>query len=234
MALELGKLYLVSTPIGNPEDITLRAIRILKQADVIICEEFKEGMRLLRQIGLTRELLSINEHNEKENTEIAIQNLLEGKNVALISDCGAPVFSDPGLIIVQRCIESGISIIPLPGGNSMIPALIASGFPLNSFYYAGWLPRKTEERKNAWLSLKAINELLVIMETPYRLSKMLEEIHQVLGTAPAVLAFDLTKPTELFLRGTAQQILREVKQREIKGEFVLIVNNRKYKLSSKK
>lgn len=221
------KLYIVSTPIGNFEDITLRALTVLNDVDFIICEEFKEANRLLSHYKIKKELFTLNEHNEKEASIELYQKIKEGKNAALISDCGTPLFSDPGWMLVQLCIESNIEIVPIPGANSLLPALVGSGFKLNKFFYAGWISPKKELRKKELQQLKSIRELIVLMETPYRLKSILTEISKVFGeNTDIVLAFELTMPSEKFFRGKVRDILKEAEKENLKGEFVIIIDNR--------
>ena len=150
-----SELFLVPTPIGNYKDITLRAIETLKEADLIICEEFKEAWRLFSKLGIEpKELISLNEHNEQDSVFEVISKIKEGEKNALISDAGSPVFSDPGTFLLQEVLKTDIRVVPLPGANSMITALIGSGFELNNFYFAGWLPQKKEMRRKALYSLK--------------------------------------------------------------------------------
>ncbi|NJD23201.1 MAG: 16S rRNA (cytidine(1402)-2'-O)-methyltransferase [Melioribacter sp.] len=219
-------LYLVSTPIGNYEDISLRAINVLKSVDFIICEEFKEARRLLSHYQIEKELHSLNEHNEKEVSQEIFQKIREGKSAALISDCGTPLFSDPGNLLVQMCIAAKIDVVAIPGASSLMPALVGSGFNLDKFYYAGWLSPKSELRKKELMRLKGIRELIVLMETPYRLKAILTDISKIFGgSTKIVAAFDLTLPTEKYFRGTVSEILKSVSEKNLKGEFVLLINN---------
>lgn len=223
-----SKLYIVSTPIGNYNDITLRALNILMETDFIICEEFKEAKRFLSHFKIEKELFSINEHNEEESSREVLKKLKEGKSGALISDCGTPLFSDPGKILVRMCIDAGIDIVPVPGANSLLAALVGSGFNLDKFYYAGWLSPKSEIRKKELSSLKSIRSLIVLMETPYRLKAILSDISKIFGPkTETVLAFELTLPAEKFLRGNVSEILKIAETKNLKGEFVLLVNNQK-------
>lgn len=222
-----GKLFLVSTPIGNYEDITLRALKVLKSADFIVCEEFKEARRLLSHYGIEQELVSLNEHNENEASNEVIEKLIAGKNIALISDCGTPVFSDPGKTLVDLCIRNEIKIIPVPGASSLLAALVASGADLNKFYYYGWLSPKKDLRRKQLLDLKKRRETTVLMETPYRLKALLTDIVKILGgKTNCVLAYELTTGNENFIRGTAEQILKIVDDEKLKGEFVILLENR--------
>ncbi len=222
-----GKLFLVSTPIGNFDDITLRALKVLKSVDLIVCEEFKEAHRLLSNYDIEKELLNLNEHNEKEASNEVIEKLIAGKNIALISDCGTPVFSDPGKILVDLCIQNKINILPVPGASSLLGALVASGAELNKFYYYGWLSPKKDLRRKQLLDLKKRKETIVLMETPYRLRTLLVDIIKILGgKTNCVLAFELTKERENFYRGTAEQLLIIVDKEKLKGEFVLILDRK--------
>ncbi len=222
-----NKLYIVSTPIGNYDDISLRALNVLKEVDFIICEEFKEAKRLLSHFQINKELVSLNEHNEKESSQEIFYAIKNGKSAALISDCGTPLFSDPGIPLVQMCINFKIDVVPVPGASSLLPALVGSGFELGKFYYTGWLSPKSDIRKKELLRLKAIKELIVLMETPYRLSAILADVSKIFGAATQIcVAFNLTLPTERFYRGKVEEVLKTVQEKKLKGEFVLLINNR--------
>lgn len=222
-----AKLFIVSTPIGNYDDISLRALKILKEVDFIICEEFKEAKRLLSHFQIDKELVTLNEHNEKESSQEIFVMIAEGKSAALISDCGTPLFSDPGTSLVRLCIDAGIEVVPIPGASSLLPALVGSGFKLDKFYYTGWLSQKSDIRKKELLGLKRINNLIVLMETPYRLKSILTDISKIFGASTEIcVAFNLTLPTEKFYRGKVGDILKTVSEKELKGEFVLMINNR--------
>ncbi|MFA7420446.1 MAG: 16S rRNA (cytidine(1402)-2'-O)-methyltransferase [Melioribacteraceae bacterium] len=221
------KLYIVSTPIGNYEDITLRALNVLKEVDFIICEEFKEARRLLSKYNIEKELFSLNEHNEDESSREVLRKIKEGKSAALISDCGTPLFSDPGTQLVQMCIDAKIDVVPIPGASSIMSALVGSGFKLDKFYFAGWLSPKSEIRKKELLRLKNVREIIVLMETPYRLKAILADISKIFGEKTnLVVAFDLTLPNEQFFRGTAAHVLKIAEEKNLKGEFVLLINNK--------
>lgn len=224
----MSKLFLVSTPIGNYEDITLRALKILKETDFIICEEYKEAKRFLSHYQIEKELISLNEHNEKEVVNDILLKIVDGKSAALISDAGTPLFSDPGHLLVEVCISQNIKIIPVPGANSLLPALVGSGLDFEKFYYYGWLSPKKEIRRKQLLDLKKIKEVIVLLDTPYRLKSLLFDITKILGkNIRIVLAFQLTMKNENFYRGTAGEILKIVEQKNLKGEFVLIIDNKK-------
>ncbi len=221
-------LYITPTPIGNYDDITLRALQVLKESDLIICEEPKPARRLLSHFGIEKELIPLNEHNEKEITPEIIRMLNEGKTASLISDAGTPLFSDPGKYLVDQCIAAGIKIVPLPGANSLLPALVSSGLNIEKFYYYGWLSPKKEIRKRELQKLKSVPELIVLLETPYRLKRILEDIQNTFGkNTYIVLAYKLTMPEEKIIRGNIGNVLEKVEKEKLKGEFVLMINNRK-------
>ena len=222
------KLFLVSTPIGNYDDITLRALEILKKVDLIICEEYKAARRLLSHYKINKELIALNEHNESEIADEILLSIIGGKTAALISDCGTPLFSDPGHLLVDLCITQGVEVIPVPGASSLLPALIGSGYDIEKFYYYGWLSAKKNIRRKQLLDLRRIKEVIVLMDTPYRLKRLLSDVVNIFGNAaPVALAFKLTMKDEKFYRGSAQKLLNIAEKNNLKGEFVLIVNNRK-------
>jgi 16S rRNA (cytidine1402-2'-O)-methyltransferase len=222
-----SKLYIVSTPIGNYEDITLRAIRLIKECDLLICEEYKEARRLLSHFKIQKELIALNEHNEKEVTDEIIIQIKEGKSAALISDCGTPLFSDPGHYLVKDAIQNKIDIVPVPGASSLLAALVGSGMDFEKFYYYGWLSPKKEIRRKQLYDLRKIKDTIVILDTPYRLQSLLEDVTKIIGeNVSVVLAYELTKENEKFYRGNAGNILNAVERENLKGEFVLIINNK--------
>lgn len=220
-------LYLVSTPIGNYDDITLRALKVLKDVDFIICEEFKEARRLLSHYQINKELIDLNEHNEEEVVDEIILKILEGKSAALISDCGTPLFSDPGHLLVQVCISQSINVVPVPGTNSLLPALTGSGFDFEKFYFYGWLSPKRDIHRKELLDLKRRKEIIVLMDTPYRLKSLMEDVVKIMGgRIPCVLAYELTKTKEKFYRGTTEEIFKIAERENLKGEFVVILDNK--------
>jgi 16S rRNA (cytidine1402-2'-O)-methyltransferase len=220
------KLFLVSTPIGNYDDITLRALNTLNDVDFIICEEYKDARRLLAHYKIKKELIALNEHNENDVVDEILLKINEGKSAALISDCGTPLFSDPGHLLVDICISQNIEIIPVPGANSLLPALIGSGFDFEKFYYYGWLSPKKHLRRKQLLDLKRIKEVIVLMDTPYRLKRLLEDVVNLVGkSVPLVLAYNLTMADEKYYRGNAEKVLAIAEKKNLKGEFVLIINN---------
>lgn len=220
-------LYIVSTPIGNSEDITLRALRVLQECDFIICEEFKAARRFLSKLEIDKELYSINEHNEKENAQELVNLIHSGKSAALISDCGTPLFSDPGHYLLDLALSYKINVKIIPGVNSILPAITGSNLHVEKFYYYGWLSPKKDIRRNELRNLKRINEVIVIMETPYRLRKILKEIENHFGkNQQVVLAYELTGKKEKFFRGVIKEISDYAEKNKLKGEFVLLVDNR--------
>lgn len=222
-----GKLYLVATPIGNLEDITLRALNIMKSVDFILCEEVKEGRRLLSNYRIEKELFPLNEHNEKDVVNDIILKLAQGETAALVSDCGTPLFSDPGHLLVELCISQHIGVVPVPGANSLLPALTGSGLDFEKFYYYGWLSPKKPERRQQLYHLKKVKDVIVLLDTPYRLKSLLTDIVKIMGKhVRLVLAFELTMKGERFYRGSAEEILRIAEQNNLKGEFVLLVDNK--------
>ncbi len=220
-----GTLYLVATPIGNLEDMTFRAVRILKEADIVVFEERKEGGRLLRHFGIgEKPVESLNEHTEAAASSVIIGELAKGKNVALISDAGTPVFADPGQVLVRKAIEKGITVVPIPGASSILPALIVSGFPIHEFVFWGFLSPKRNRRITELQQIKKDPRTIVLMDTPYRLVQLLRDCADVLGPARKLcVAFDLTLPTEEIIRGTGPELYQRFSREEKKGEFVLVI-----------
>ncbi|GBD86634.1 ribosomal RNA small subunit methyltransferase I [bacterium BMS3Abin03] len=223
-----NKLFIVSTPIGNYDDITLRAIEVLRSVDFIICEEYKIARRLLSHYKIEKELIALNEHNENDVVNEILLEIAKGKTSALISDHGTPLFSDPGHLLVDVCISQKIEIIPVPGANSLLPALTGSGFDFEKFYYYGWLSPKKDIRRKQLLDLKRIKEVIVLMDTPYRLKTLLTDVVKIFGKNIQVsLAYQLTMKNEKYCRGTASSVLKIAEEKNLKGEFVLILNNKR-------
>lgn len=221
-----GILYLVATPIGNLEDMTNRALRILGEVDLVVYEERKEGARLLRHFNLEKPVESLNEHNEAAATYIILDKLKEGKSVALVSDAGTPVFSDPGHLLVRKATELHIKVVPIPGASSLMPALTVSGFPIDQFVFYGFLSPKRNRRLAELQELKKEKRTVVLMEAPYRLVQLVRDIAEVLGNARRIcVAFDLTLPTEEIFHGTATELYQQFAKSEKKGEFVLILDS---------
>jgi 16S rRNA (cytidine1402-2'-O)-methyltransferase len=223
-----GVLYLVATPIGNYDDITFRAVKVLKEADVVVCEERSEGLRLLRHYGIEKPIETLNEHNESAAASIVLQLLKDDKSIALISDAGTPVFSDPGRILVDKAIHQHIKIVPIPGASSLLPAIIVSGFSIKEFVFAGFLSPKRERRLTELRELRKERRTIVLMDTPYRLVQLLRDMTDVFGeTRRACVAFDLTLATEEIFHGTAPKLYQKFLKEEKKGEFVVVLEGTK-------
>lgn len=221
-----GTLYLVATPIGNFADMTFRAIEVLKQVDVVVYEERKEGGRLLRHFGIEKPVESLNEHNEAAATFIILDHLKKGKSIAVVSDSGTPVFSDPGQLLVRRAIEEGIKIVPIPGASSLMPALTVSGFSIDQFVFYGWLSPKRPRRVTELQQLKRERRTIVLMDTPYRLLALLKDISDVFGSSRRLcVAFDLTLPDEEIFHGTAPHLVEKLTKLDKKGEFVVVIES---------
>jgi len=220
-----GTLYIVATPIGNLEDITLRALRILREeADVIACEDTRQTQKLLTHFQIQKRLVSYHEHNETARTEDLIHLLLDGKNVALVSDAGTPLISDPGYRIVKAAIESEIPVVPIPGASALLPALAASGMPTNAFLFVGFVPQKEQGRKKALEAVARQPVTLVLYESPHRILETLASIDEILGSRQIVVARELSKLHEEFLRGTAEEIREDLAGRAaIKGEITIVI-----------
>lgn len=223
-----GKLFLTATPIGNYDDITIRALDLIKKSNFLICEEYKEASRLLSHFSIMKDLISLNEHNEKETTPEIVSRIKKGEDCVLISDAGTPLFSDPGHFLVEQCINAGIEIVPVPGANSLIPAVTGSGLYADRFYYYGWLLPKKHLRQKELKRLTEIKEVIAVMETPYRLKTLLRDVVAIFGGATEiVVAYKLTMPEEYFYRGRADNILKLAEEKRMKGEFVLLIDNRR-------
>jgi len=222
-----GVLYLVATPIGNFDDITFRALSILKSVDLVIYEERREGERLLRHFAIQKPIESLNEHNEAAASFNIISHLKSGKNIALISDCGTPVFSDPGQLLVRKAIEQQVKVVPIPGASSLMPALTVSGFSIDRFVFYGWLSPKKERRRAELRQLTQEKRTIVLMDTPYRLVPLLRDLADTFGTARRIcIAFNLTMPDERMFYGAATDLYKRLSDKEMKGEFVIVIEGR--------
>lgn len=220
-----GTLYLVPTPIGNLDDMTFRAIQTLKDVDLIACEDTRVTQKLLNHFEIDTQKTSYHEHNVNEKTNELIRDLLDGKNIAQVSDAGMPSISDPGVELVKAAIEHQISVVPLPGPNAAVTALIASGISPQPFTFYGFLARKKSELTEELETLKDKEETLVFYESPYRLAKMLKSLAEVFGAdRQVVLAREVTKRYEEFIRGTAAEVSVWADETDLKGEFVVIVS----------
>jgi len=222
-----GILYIVSTPIGNLSDITLRAIETLKQVDLIAAEDTRHSGILLKNYGITTPLTSYHDFNKQRKGPELIQQILSGSSVALVSDAGTPGISDPGYLLIKLAIENQIQIIPIPGPAAFISALVVSGLPTDKFVFEGFLPNKPQKRRKRLEELSQEKRTLIFYESPYRLLKILEEIKQILGDRRICVARELTKKFEEIKRGTVSEVQQYFQQGIIKGELVIVVEGKK-------
>lgn len=222
--VEKGVLYVVATPIGNLEDITLRALRVLREADLIACEDTRHTRKLLDHYSIARPVLSYHEHNEQERARALVEKLEQGLTIAQVSDAGMPSIADPGYRVIKLAIERGIPVRPVPGPSAVITALAGSGLPTDSFEFLGFLPARSGQRRTALERLRSTTASVVLYEAPHRIREMLSDIVQVLGPErPVVIARELTKVHEEFLRGTAGELRERIGDRELKGEITLLI-----------
>ncbi len=221
--LTASTLYLVATPIGNLEDITLRAIRVLRECDVIAAEDTRHTGGLLKHLGLHKPMISYHAHNEARRTQEIVERLGRGEKVALVTDAGSPGISDPGERVVRAALAAGFKVEAVPGACALVAALTASGLPTDEFHFIGFLPHKSGQRRNELERLKSITGTLVLYESPFRVEKLLGELIEVMPDRNVVLARELTKKFEEFLRGKPAQLLEQAKSRSLKGEFVVMI-----------
>ena len=225
--IKKGHLYIVATPIGNLEDITLRAINTLKNVDIIAAEDTRHTLKLLNHFEISKPLISYHRHNEDTKTEVLIKELINGKDIALVSDAGTPGICDPGEEIIKECIEQNIEVIPIPGACAMINALICSGISTKEFIFIGFLPLNKKLRKEKLEEIRKANKTLILYEAPHKLESTLKDLQPILEDRKIVLAREITKIHEEFIRGDINFLIE--KSKEIKGEIVLIIeaNNKK-------
>jgi 16S rRNA (cytidine1402-2'-O)-methyltransferase len=219
-----GTLYIVGTPIGNLEDITYRAVRVLGEAALVACEDTRQTRKLLDHFGIRKPAVSYHEHNEAQRTADLIGRLEQGETIALVSDAGTPLVSDPGFRLVREAVARGIPVVPVPGPSAAITALSASGLPTDSFRFAGFLPAKPGQRRRALEFLRDETATLVFYEAPHRIVETLEDVATVMGEREVVVARELTKIHEEFLRGAAAVVAAELKSRPaVRGEITLLI-----------
>src|SRR5580658_3710901 len=218
-------LYLVATPIGNLEDITLRAVRLLKEVDLVACEDTRQTQKLLNHYGIVTRTISYHEHNEMTRAAELVKEMQEGASVALVTDAGMPGISDPGYRLISLAIRHHVPVVPIPGASAFLAALVASGLPTDSFRFSGFLPAKRGERRAALEAIKASPRTQVFYEAPHRVVEALEDVVEVLGEVRhVVIAREVTKLYEEFLRGRAGEVLETLKSREaVKGEITLLI-----------
>ena len=221
-------LYIVATPIGNLEDVTLRALRVLDQADLIACEDTRQTQKLLNRFGIQKRTVSYHEHNEVGRTKELLSELEQGARIALVSDAGMPGISDPGSVIIREAVGRGIPVVPVPGPSALISALVASGLETSSFRFFGFLPAKSGQRRTFLEQLKSAPETLVFYEAPHRIIETMRDLSTMFGSARrVVIARELSKVHEEFLRGSVQDLLEKLQAREVKGEITLMVEGYK-------
>jgi len=218
-----GCLYVVATPIGNLEDITLRALRILREADLIACEDTRQTSKLLSHFDIQKRLVSYHEHNEITRAPEIVIELEQGAKVALVSDAGTPTISDPGSRLISLCLRHGIKVEPIPGASAFVTALAASGMPAEEFVFLGFLPSRQSARRKALRELAAESRLLVFYEAPHRITDALEDALEILGNRPAVIAREITKLHEEFLRGHLAELAGAVRKTPPRGEMTLLI-----------
>ncbi len=223
---EKGILYIVSTPIGNLEDITLRALRILKDVDLVAAEDTRHTGLLLRHFGIQTQLTSYFEGNELKKRELILSRLKEGVRIALVSDAGTPGISDPGFRLIQIALQNQIPVIPIPGPSAVITALSISGLPTDAVLFEGFLPHKSNKRKDLLKQLEEVRETIIFYESPHRITEALKDIRDILGDREMVLARELTKLYEEVLRGKVSEIQKQTEGRRLKGEITLVISGR--------
>jgi len=219
-----GILYIVATPIGNLEDITLRALRVLREVDWIACEDTRQTRKLLEHFGVSKPMMSYYDHNESARAAELVERLQTGVSVALVSDAGTPLISDPGYRLVQAAIAAAIPVVPIPGASAAVSALSAAGLPTDAFRFCGFLPPKSTQRRKVLEQFKSETATLIFYETPHRILEALEDVEAVMGVRPVVVARELTKLHEEFLRGPAAEVRANLGSRpSVKGEITLLI-----------
>ena len=219
----MSKLYIVPTPIGNMDDITLRAVNVLREVDFILAEDTRTTSHLLHRLGIEKRLVSHHKFNEHATVGMVTQSIAAGRTVALVSDAGTPGISDPGFLLVRTCLEAGIEVETLPGATAMVPALVQSGFPCDRFCFEGFLPQKKGRSKHLQ-ALADESRTMIFYESPYRVVRCLEQFAEVFGPErPVAVSRELTKKFEETVRGTVAEVLEHFREHAPKGEFVLVV-----------
>lgn len=218
-----GFLYVCGTPIGNLEDISPRLKKTLSEVDLIICEDTRQTIKLINHLGLSKKLISYHQHNESKQSEYITDLIIEGKNIALVSDAGMPCISDPGSVVVKKAIDKNITVIPISGPSAFILALVASGFDSDTFLYYGFIDRDKEKRKRFFQDILTQNKTMVFYESPHKLLKTLNEILVKIGDINVCIAREITKKFEEFYRGSISQGIEHFSSKDIKGEFCLVL-----------
>ena len=218
-----GSLYIVPTPIGNLEDITFRAVRVLKEVDLIAAEDTRHTQVLLNHYDIRTSVTSYHEHNERGKARELVEQLRQGRSIALLSDAGTPMISDPGYRLVVEAIRAGVQVIPLPGPSAVTAALSAAGLPTDRFGFEGFLPAKKSERRSALEGLKKDTKTLIFYEAPHRLKETLADMAEIFGDREVAIGREISKVHEEFLRGALREILATVEQQTVRGEITLVV-----------
>lgn len=218
-----GILYVCGTPIGNLDDISPRLKKTFSEVDLIICEDTRQTIKLINHLGLTKKLISYHQHNENKQSDYITDLILEGKNIALVSDAGMPCISDPGSVIVKKAIEKNITVIPISGPSAFILAIVASGFDSDTFLYYGFIDRDKEKRKRFFQDVLTQNKTIVFYESPHKLLKTLNEILLKIGNIKVCIAREITKKFEEFYRGSISESIEYFSSKDIKGEFCLVL-----------
>ena len=221
-----GTLYVVSTPIGNLEDLTYRAVRVLSEVDIVACEDTRHSQKLLNHYGIKTKTVSYHEHNERDRAGELLASIKSGLDVAVVSDAGTPGISDPGFRVVRLALEEGLRVVPIPGPTALISALVASGLPSDEFFFAGFLPSRSGARRTRLADLAAIPSTLVFYETPHRIVASLKDAREILGEREAVVARELTKLHEEIVRGRLSELADKFSQaaQEPRGEMVVVID----------
>ncbi len=219
-----GTLYLVATPIGNLADITHRALQVLNDVDLIACEDTRHTHKLLQHYGITTKTTSYHEHNEQQRTSYLIDLLKQGSDIAVVSDAGTPAISDPGFRLVRAAIENDVVVVPVPGPSALIAALIVAGLPVDEFFFAGFLPSRSNARRTRLGELKTVPGTLIFYEAPHRLAATLKDAYEILGEREAAVARELTKLHEEIKRGRLSELVRVYVDEEPRGEIVVLID----------
>ncbi|HEV8169535.1 MAG TPA: 16S rRNA (cytidine(1402)-2'-O)-methyltransferase [Pyrinomonadaceae bacterium] len=219
-----GTLYLVATPIGNLSDITHRALQVLRDVDLIACEDTRHTHKLLGHYGITTKTISYHEHNEQQRAEQLIDQLKQGSSIAVVSDAGTPAVSDPGFRLVRAAIENEVTVVPVPGPSALISALVAAGLPTDEFFFAGFLPARTNARRARLSELQSVPGTLIFYEAPHRLAATLKDAYELLGERDAVVARELTKMHEEIRRGRLSELSEHYEREDPRGEIVVLID----------
>jgi 16S rRNA (cytidine1402-2'-O)-methyltransferase len=217
-------LYIVSTPIGNLEDITFRAIETLKKCDYVLAEDTRRTAVLLSHYNIEKKLVSFDEFRERKKTQEVIEDLKKGMEIALVSDSGTPLISDPGFVLVRECVKNNIKISPIPGTSAAIAALSCSGLPADKFTFYGFIPKDNSKRNRLYNQIKEREETSICYESPHRIEKTIREISEKIPEKKIVIARELTKKFEEFIRGTPAEVLEQISKKKIRGEIVILIH----------